>query len=103
MKIQLSDYGSIISDKQIGEKIYHTLSSALKKGVLVEIDFQGIKSMATFCAKQIFGALYLELTPPVFFEKIEMKNVSEDLKLIIKMGIQDAIETRDSGNLKKND
>ena len=49
--------------------------------------------MATFCAKQIFGKLYMELNPDVFFSNIKIKNANDDVKLIIRMGIQNAIET----------
>jgi hypothetical protein len=48
--------------------------------------------MATFNAKQIFGKLYLELGANEFFEKLEIKNASDDLKLIIRLGIQSAID-----------
>lgn len=92
MEIKLEQYGPIISDKAIGDEIYAKISSALATGNSVEIDFTSIKSMATFCAKQIFGRIYLELTPQVFFEKLILKNALEDVKLIIKIGIQNAIE-----------
>lgn len=92
MEIKLDQYGPIISDKAIGDEIYSKISDALEKKESVTIDFTGIKSMATFCAKQIFGRIYLELTPTVFFEKLILKNALEDVKLIIKIGIQNAIE-----------
>jgi hypothetical protein len=92
MEIKLVQYGPIISDKAIGDEIYSKISDALAKKESVTIDFTGIKSMATFCAKQIFGRIYLELTPTVFFEKLILKNALEDVKLIIKIGIQNAIE-----------
>ena len=92
MEIKLEQYGPIISDKAIGDEIYLKISDALAKEKSVEIDFNNIKSMATFCAKQIFGRMYLELTPKIFFEKLILKNALEDVKLIIKIGIQNAIE-----------
>lgn len=48
--------------------------------------------MATFNAKQIFGRLYLELGSSDFFERINLKGTSENIKLIIRMGIQSALE-----------
>lgn len=92
MEIKLEQYGPIISDKIVGEEIYQRISEALSKSEKVIIDFSGIKSMATFCAKQIFGKLYLNLSAEIFFEKLILKNALDDVKLIIKIGIQNAIE-----------
>lgn len=92
MKVKISSFGSIISDKVIGSKIYCEISSSLKEKEDIKIDFIDVVSMATFCAKQIFGRLYIELGADNFFERIKFLNVSDDLKIIIKMGIQSAIE-----------
>lgn len=48
--------------------------------------------MATFCAKQIFGKLYIDLTPSVFYNNIKIIRATEDVKLIIRLGIQNAVE-----------
>ncbi len=92
MKIKLEKYGPIISDKDIGSELFTIIKAELNSKDLIEIDFINIISMATFCAKQIFGRLYIELGSEVFFEKIKFHNVSDDLQIIIKMGIQNAIE-----------
>lgn len=90
--IDFKKYGPIISDKIIGEDIYKFIISCLESNPHLSIDMTGVVSMATFCAKQIFGKLYISLTPEVFFDRIEFINVSDDVKLIIKIGIQNAIE-----------
>lgn len=92
MKIELKKYGPIISDKEVGSEIYEIIAIKLEKGQSLEIDFSNIISMATFCAKQIFGKLYIELGAEKFFDDIKFQNVNDDLKIIIKMGIQSAIE-----------
>lgn len=92
MKIQLEKYGLVISDQEIGKEIYSEITKILKSNPKCIVDFQNIKSMATFNAKQIFGKLYLDLGAVVFFDKIEIKNATDDLKLIIRLGIQSAIE-----------
>lgn len=92
MKIKLEKFGPIISDKDIGAELFTIINAELNKHDIVEIDFTNIISMATFCAKQIFGRLYIELGSEVFFEKIKFHNVNDDLQIIIKMGIQNAIE-----------
>ena len=86
----LNQYAPIISDEQIGEEIYKVINDALSNDI-VTVDFDGVKSMATFCAKQIFGKLYKGLGPESFYEKIFIKNANEDLKVIIRMGIVSAL------------
>ncbi|WP_242929175.1 STAS-like domain-containing protein [Pontibacter vulgaris] len=90
--INLNRYSPIISDKIAGDEIYSTIINELSRNDAVSIDLDGIKSMATFCAKQIFGKLYLELGPNTFFQKIALRNASNDVKTIIKIGIQNALE-----------
>lgn len=90
--IDLSKYSPIISDKGIGEEIYNIIKKGLESNDNITIDMSNIKSMATFCAKQIFGKLYLEIGANSFFERLILKNASSDLKAIIKVGIQNAIE-----------
>jgi len=92
MTISLKEYGPLLSDKKVGEEILKKIKAAIEKSDIVNIDFIEITSMATFCAKQIFGRLYIELGAEKFFEKIKFLNVNDDLKIIIKMGIQNALE-----------
>lgn len=98
MKINLTEYGPLISDKKVGSVIYEKISIALLTNDIIKIDFENIISMATFCAKQIFGKLYLELGSQNFFERIKFENANEDLKIIIKMGIHNAIEANNDNN-----
>lgn len=92
MTISLKEYGPLLSDKKVGEEIHKKIKSQLEKSDVINIDFADITSMATFCAKQIFGRLYIELGPEQFFERIKFLKTNEDIKIIIKMGIQNAIE-----------
>ena len=90
--IDLNSYGPIIGSKSVGEEIYVLIKGELGRHDVVTIDIAGIKSMATFCAKQIFGKLYIELGSKLFFEKIIIKGADADLRTIIQIGIQHAIE-----------
>lgn len=92
MIINLKKYGYIISDQQSGDLIYKEIKDSLALNEICIVDFAQIKSMATYNAKQIFGKLYLELGSKMFFKRIELRNASEDLKLIIRLGIQSALE-----------
>ena len=90
--VELNKYGPIVSSKDVGTKILKDIETKLYANDKIIIDLKGIISMATFCSKQIFGSIYLKLGSEKFFEKIEFKNATNDLKTIIKIGIQSAIE-----------
>lgn len=90
IEIQLNEYAPVISDEHTGQEIYAKIKNALLQDVIV-IDMSEVKSMATFCAKQIFGQLYRELGSNIFYSKIQIKNANDDIKVIIRMGIVSAI------------
>lgn len=94
-KIDLKSYGPIISSKSVGDEIFSQIKLELESSRSVIIELSQIKSMATFCAKQIFGQLYLELGPKSFFERIELSGADDDLKTIIQIGIQHALKEKD--------
>ena len=96
-EIKLSSYGPIVSSKSAGDEIYELINLTLTKeeGKII-INLDGIKSMATFCAKQIFGKLYINLGSQVFFDRITLKGADNDLKTIIQIGIQHALEEKNN-------
>lgn len=93
-EINLTPFGPIISSKTVGEEIYELIKMSLAKDINIVVHLEGIKSMATFCAKQIFGKLYIELGSQQFFDRITLKGADNDLKTIIQIGIQHALEEK---------
>ncbi len=89
--INLDDYAPMISDDKAGETILNEIVESLKSNEIVCIEMKSIKSMATFSAKQIFGKLYLQLGPEAFFNRIEIKNASDNVKTIIRLGIESVL------------
>lgn len=90
--LNLKDYSPIISDKKKGEIIYNDILALNPQNDTVEIDMGDIVSMTTYCAKLIFGRLYVDLGADVFYNNILLKNLSDDVAIIIKMGIKSAVE-----------
>lgn len=86
--INLQNYAPIISDNNSGEEILNEIMESLKTNEVISIDMKGVKSMATFSAKQIFGKLYSDLGPENFFNRIEIINASDNIKTIIRIGIE---------------
>ncbi|MCU0438170.1 MAG: STAS-like domain-containing protein [Raineya sp.] len=90
--LELKEFGTIISSETIGKDIYDLIKKTINNNEEVIIDMTGIKSMATFCAKQIFGKLYIELGAEKFYNLISIKNATDDIKTIIQIGIENALE-----------
>jgi len=93
-EINLTSYGPIVSSKTVGDEIYKLINLTLTKESKIIVNLEGIKSMATFCAKQIFGKLYIDLGSQQFFDRITLKGADNDLKTIIQIGIQHALEEK---------
>lgn len=91
IEIRLKKYAPVISDEQTGLEILNSIKNALTTDDVV-VDMTDVKSMATFCAKQIFGRLYKELGSGPFYSRIQIKNANDDLKVIIRMGIVSALK-----------
>jgi hypothetical protein len=92
--IDLGEYGNAIVDTTTGDEIYVRLKHMLGTHEVVEVNLKRIVTMATFCAKQVFGRLYIELGPEVFFKRILLKDSSNELRYIITTGIKNALKTQ---------
>ena len=90
IEISLNQYAPVISDEQTGLEIFNSIKEALNTEDVV-VDMTDVKSMATFCAKQIFGQLYKEMGQNGFYSRIQIKNANDDIKVIIRMGIVSAL------------
>lgn len=99
--MELKKYGSVITEKEIADAVYNDINKKLAQHNQITIDCNGVMTMATFCAKQIFGQLYIELTAKQFNEKIKLINVSEDLELAIRWGVLHAIEEQEKDSQVK--
>ena len=91
IKIDLSEYGPIISDRETGDVIYKMIIDKNPKENKIEINLASIVAMATYSAKQIFGKLYIELGSDIFYKNIILKKVSDDVLFLIKLGIKYAL------------
>ena len=90
--INLSKYGPLITRKELGEEIYSLIKHALDGDDEVEVSMTHIVSMTTFCAKQVFGRLYVELGREEYLRRVRLVNVSEDVNFIIRIGITNAVK-----------
>ncbi|MDO7853588.1 STAS-like domain-containing protein [Hymenobacter convexus] len=89
--IHVKKFGSVITDKDVGSEILRLAKEQLSTHGRVQIDLEGVVTMATYCAKQIFGTLYIEMGPENFFKNISIANASDDVKSLIQLGILNAL------------
>lgn len=85
--IDLSGYGPIISDELVAKEIYELILNSAENEE-VTIDMRGVRLMATFCAKQIFGGLYITLGGERFYQNVHVMNATENIKKTIGIGIE---------------
>ncbi len=90
--LDITSYGSIIVNKDEAEEIYKLIDKQVKQHKQISVDLSKILTMTTSCAKQIFGQLYVELGAADFYERITIKGASQDLKIVIRSGIESALE-----------
>lgn len=92
-RISMSQYKHLVIRKVDGDEVYNVIKKHIDDGNSVVIDFNGIDTMTTFFAKQVFGKLYIELGQEKFsnFVKFEKKNMTDDIDLVLRIGIAGAI------------
>ncbi len=87
-----SGYAPSLSNKSTAVSILNDIKKMNPEKNQITIDFEGLIAMTTICARIIFGRLYYELGPDVFYNNIKMKNLDESLKIVIKWGILKELE-----------
>lgn len=87
----LNNYSPLITKKDLGEEIYQQIRDMLKVNDQIDVEMGQIVSMTTFCAKQIFGRLYVELGREEYKRRVHLINPSEDVYFIIRIGVTNAV------------
>lgn len=92
-RILMNKYKHLVIRKVDGVEVYNDIKCHLDNGDTVIVDFNGIDAMTTYFAKQVFGKLYTELGQENFAMKVKFdkRYVTEDIDLVLKIGIAGAI------------
>lgn len=91
----MNTFKHVVTRKSDGEEVYKEIKTHLDCGEIVIIDFSEIDTMTTYFAKQVFGRLYIELGEEGFADKMKFdkRHMSDDVELVLKIGIDGAIES----------
>lgn len=93
--LKISDYGLIISGDDVGSEILSNIREIISSGDSVIVDFNGVYAMATYCAKQIFGELFVTLGEAKFKQLIKIPvSTSDDIRETISEGVIDAVNSK---------
>ncbi len=96
MKINLIDFGNIISTDETSKEIYKLINEELKKGDVI-IDAENVV-LSTKSSRMIFGKLYTEMGKDAFNSKISFKNTSTSFLFALREGIITEIKFRSKKN-----
>lgn len=88
--ISLKEYVPVINSIEDADKIYNMIKASLVEDDVI-IDFAEIRFISTNCAKHIFGTLILELGQEVFFNRVILSNASDNVKVSVNTGIENAL------------
>lgn len=83
--MKLIDNGEILTSNVY--EIYNAILEEYNKNGSCIIDFNGVKSMTTMFAAKLFGRLNETLGNDEYYNNIHCENMSDDLKLIMKIGM----------------
>ena len=87
----MTTYAPLFVDKEVARRIHEQILALDPENNEVEIDMTGIESMTTLCAKIIFGALAKSMGLSKFYKQIKFRGLSDEVELILDMGIESAI------------
>ena len=90
-------YGNVISDEATGNKILTQIQNILESEGVVNVDFTDVITMATFCARQIFGKLYVDMGRDIFKKKVLLYNANDTVKAIVSDAIMFSVEQKKLG------
>lgn len=87
MILNLKDFGTFLNTRDLGKIIRDKITSSIKDGNIVTVDFTGVTQMTHSCADEIFAKLVMEFGLPNFKKTIKMINADETTATIIKYAI----------------
>lgn len=98
-RVLMNKYKHLVIRKDDGVEVYNDIKSHLDKGEVVIVDFSDIDTMTTYFAKQVFGKLYTQMGQEEFSRKVKFdkRYVTEDLDLVLSIGIAAAISDMQNG------
>lgn len=89
MIIKLKDFGTSLGSRVLGKEVSNLID--FEKEDKIILDFENVKMVTSSFADEVVGKNCAELGLHNFFDKVQIVNASEQIKLIIKKAIMDRL------------
>lgn len=86
-------YAPLFVDKDKAHKVFNEICLLNPSDEEIVIDMTGIESMTTICARIIFGELAKKIGLQTFYKQFKFRGLSNEVELVIDMGIASALES----------
>ena len=90
MIVNLKDFGTSLGSRVLGKEVNNMIDFE-KEGEII-LDFNGVKMVTSSFANEVVGRNCAKLGLHNFFDKVQIVNTSEQIKLILKKAIMDRLQ-----------
>lgn len=90
MIVNLKDFGTSLGSRVLGKEVSNMINFE-KEGEVI-LDFNGVKMVTSSFADEVVGKNCAKLGLHNFFDKVQIVNTSEQIKLILKKAIMDRLQ-----------
>ena len=89
MIVKLSEFGKSLGSRVLGKEVSNLID--FEKEQEIVLDFQDVKMVTSSFADEVVGKNCAKLGLHSFFDKVQIINTSEQIKLILKKAIIDRL------------
>ena len=89
MIVKLKDFGISLGSRVLGKEVSNMIDFEEEDEVI--LDFQDVKMVTSSFADEVVGKNCARLGLHNFFDKVQIVNTSEQIKLILKKAIMDRL------------
>lgn len=87
--VKLKDFGTSLGSRVLGKEVSSLINFEKEDEII--LDFQGVKMITSSFADEVVGKNCARLGLHNFFDKVQIVNSSEQIKLILKKAIIDRL------------
>lgn len=89
MIVKLKEFGTSLGSRVLGKEVSNMINFEKEDEII--LDFDEVKMITSSFADEVIGKNCTKLGPYNFFQKVQVINTSEQIKLILKKAIMDRL------------
>lgn len=90
MIIKLKEFGTSLGNRVLGKEVSNLIDFEKEEEII--LDFEDVKMITSSFADEVIGKNCARLGLHNFFNKVQIINTSEQIKLILKKAIMDRLQ-----------